>query len=100
MLPHPCWNYTKFYLARTLGDIHRVEDETPIQGAINATIELGLTNVNNAGEDTLSLEDLFRAIEGNPDEAEEHDSSFVREDFGQEGVDNRKPSPKTHQTII
>ena len=43
----------------------------------------------------LDLDSLFEAIGGRPNRAQEHDSSFVREDFGQEsGVDDKLPSSR------
>jgi len=92
-------------LAQALEDVYNVLGETLVQGPINAAIELGLTDtadgqictveLNEEGETCfLDLDNLFEAIGGLPDGAQEHDSSFVREDFGQEsGVDDKLPSP-------
>ena len=49
----------------------------------------------------LDLDSLFEAIGGRPNRAQEHDSSFVREDFGQEsGVDDKLPSSRLIRSLF
>jgi len=67
--------------------VYRVSSEILRNGPVKSAIGLGLTVKNSAGDDTLSIDRLFQS-------ALFHDSSFVREDPGQTGVDDRRPSPQ------
>mmetsp|Transcript_11026 Transcript_11026/g.19544 ORF Transcript_11026/g.19544 Transcript_11026/m.19544 type:complete len:414 (-) Transcript_11026:44-1285(-) len=78
-------------LAQALEDIYRVRGETLIDGPIESAISLGLT-VNDNGDDFLTIDQLFQNRDSRPDgsEAQEHDSSFFREDS--DTGDDRLPS--------
>ena len=78
-------------LAQALEDIYRVSGETLIGGPIASAISLGLT-VNDNGDDFLTIDKLFQNRDSTPNgfEAQEHDSSFFREDS--DLGDDRPPS--------
>lgn len=90
-------------LANALELVYRVSADTLIGGPIASAIRLGLTNGGDTSDDaTLTIDRLSNGIGGNgvetnaeDDEGQEHDSSFVREDFNNpNGVDTDLASPR------
>ena len=81
-------------LAQALEDIYRISGKFLIDAPIASAIRLDLT-VEDEGDNFLSIDRLFEA----PD-AQEHDSSFIREDSDRDPDNAAHPSPHLIKSFL